>query len=884
MSVSGLKQLENGRLRAVRYIHDQSIKLDNGNTRLKSGISSKKNPLEYTGETIRNEGVGKQYVKWDGDYLHQHLTFEQAAQVIPLMDNTFKKMMENNGYSARNLYSDRTIGTEYYEASDRDSLIEVIENTWNKAYKIAYEFVTRTELPNSIWIEKFKPRTGQDTLFMDPLVEYFKTNNLATASAPGGSGKTKISYAISQKVCEYMNKPWKVLTFSDTIANTVQLTTEFANFYRGQTGKRNLNIFIIGSISISDYRALQAWANVIPASYNQKLETMLTQCYSSKQDCAIFVVNKSANKFLQTANKIGINFKKFFTIMDEIQQYASESDQPKNVNSSGCAVVNPIFRHLFGKKLGVSATHICRGNETSQNACYNDDIEKFGKRIVDITEIEARELGWICEKECMIIPIPTEDRFIQSLTEKRPLELTIGQNIHTVYVPNYIALESLKKYILPQNKSHILILSAFVKDVEEIAMCLKNMQTEGSIDNEYEIIKGYAKCGTRCVNRFNRANKAIMIATRWIGVGQDTYKCDCVLPLYNPGNEWYSRQVSMRGDRVYGDNKVSLLAFVALESKLADTIWFRACTNIANGEIPRIISDSEFKEIIDRTTIGSRVNPRDGETVNTTSNVILIRPRNYDPIVFAQWEDLTNAIAARTFIDEHGNSRFSEIINGIKLSTRQITEQLLEEYKIENEFDFFGLKICSEDNFINFMKEKNQYKTAMHGIISLKPELIKFGGRRRDAFNIREYAFNGLNITTTYEEFKSTITSYLKDNNIKYLTEAFGDRTTRAEWNVWLKKTLGESEYKKYVAKKSVQSLKDNGNWSAGEWTEARRNKARIRTINRNKNNSAYKNTGNLRKVICPDGHITSLASAPVYCRNRGLNLNLCTPYQNIAN
>lgn len=48
-----------------------------------------------------------------------------------------------------------------------------------------------------------------------------------------------------------------------------------------------------------------------------------------------------------------------------------------------------------------------------------------------------------------------------------------------------------------------------------------------------------------------------------------------------------------------------------------------------------------------------------------------------------------------------------------------------------------------------------------------------------------------------------------------------------------------------------------------------------------------YSNKGtksNDFKVVCPDGHVTSAASAPVYCRNRGLNLNLCTPYQNIAN
>lgn len=808
MKTSGLKQLENGHLHSVWYVHDQSIKLSNGNVRLKSGISSRLTPREYTSETIRNEGVGKQYVRWNDDFLHQNLSFEEAAYVITLMDNVFKQMMITNGYNARNLYNDKSIGTEYYEASDYDSLIEVIENTWNEAYRIAYEYVTRTELPDSIWIEKFKPRNGQDTLFMNPLIKYFKKNDLATASAPGGSGKTKVSYAISQEVCKSINKPWKVLTVSDNIANTVQLTAEFAKFYKGQLGKRNLNIFIVGSVPTSDYRALQAWANVIPARYDQKLEEMLTKCYQSKQDCAIFVVNKSANKFLQTANKIGVDFKDFFTIMDEIQQYASESDKPKNVNSSECAIINPNFRHLFGKKLGVSATMIDRGSETSRSACFNNDVDKFGKRVVSITEIKARELGWICEKECMIIPVPTDDRFMQSLEEKRPFELTIGQNIHRVHVSQYIAIDSLRKYILPQNKSHILMLAAFVKDVETIAIALKDLQEVGLIDKDYEIIEGYAKCGTSCVNRFNRANKAIMIATRWIGVGQDTYKCDCVLPLYNPGNEWYSRQVSMRGDRIHGVNKVSLLAFVELESKLQDNIWYRACANIANGHIPNIISEAQFEESVNAiNTIGSHVNPNDGANVN--SNVTLIRPRNYDPILFAKWEDLTNAIATQTFIDADGNSRFSEIVFNYKRTRSTAFEDLLNEYKIQNEFDLFGLKICSLDGFIQFVKDKNEYNTYLNKWVNTKPELIRIAGARKDGAIIRELVIDNLNVTTSFEDFISTLENFLEKNNLMYLKNAFGKRTLINIWNPWCRKKIGEDAFVKRYFNNIATKTKD---------------------------------------------------------------------------
>jgi len=658
--VSGLKLLDSGKLHSVFYVHDQNIKCLNGNVRLKAGISSLLTPRGYSSQTIRNEGRGKQFIIWDDNYLHQNLTFIQAAEIVTLTDNVFKQLMTGNGYNARDLYQDRSIGTEYYEAEDFDTLIEVIRSTHAKAYKTAYEYVTRTELEGSIWIEEFKPRPGQDTLVIDPTIKYFETYNKGTWEIPGGSGKSKMSLVVSQMVAKALNQPWKVLAFSDNIANTVQFASEYSNFYKGQTGKRNMNVYIIGSVSQLDYRTLEAWATVIPTANDEKLRDAITKCYENDQDCAIFVVNKSANSFLNTSKACGVNFKQFFTIMDEIQQYASESDQPKMVTSSQCAVVNPANDSLFGKKLGVTATRICRGHERSPLACYNDDQDKFGKNIVRIDEIKARKIGWICEKECMIIPVPVQPELLESLEQKRPLQLTLGNQIHNIHVPQYTAIEALRKYILPQNKSHILIMSAFIKDVETIAVLLRQMQTLGMVDSEYEIIEGYAKNGASTVNRFNKANKAIMIATRWVGVGQDTYKCDCVFPLYNPGNEWFTRQTSMRGDRKYGEGKVSLLAFVEMQHKLEDNIWYRACTNIANGMIPNIISEAEFTGDTGSTVIGSRLNPRDGSSVQA-SNVTLIRPRNYDPIMFAQWEDLTNAIATRTFIDSKGNSRFSEI-------------------------------------------------------------------------------------------------------------------------------------------------------------------------------------------------------------------------------
>lgn len=686
MSYSGIKKLDNGKLHAVRYIFEEGLSIkeleEQGIVRLKSGISS--NTLKgYKTETIRTDSTGKKFLLWDDTFIDQNLTLDIAAEIISLMDKSFKQIMINEGFHSRTLHNDRTIGTEFYESDDRDSLIEIIERNWERAYRIAYEFVTKTELPNGIEVLPFEPRPNQDILFINPLVEYFKTGDKATAQSHGGTGKTKMSFRTSEIVCkEVLNTTWKTLMFSDNIANTVQLTAEFAKFYKGQTGKRIMDIYLIGSASPKDYKLLEAWANVFPVSNTEKVIKALKDSYSSNRPSAFFVVNKSAEKFLKLAEKAGVDFKNWFTALDEIQQYANETDQPKVITSSECAVINPRFDKLFGKKLGLSATHIVRDPEICNDlsAVFNDDEDKFGPRIVDIDEITARSLGWISDKQGVIIPLPATPEFLQSVEEKRPLQVTIDDESITIHPQYFVAVEGLVKYILPQNKTHILLLSTYIKDIQLLSNLFRILQEKGKIDSDYEIIEGYSKCGNSCVNQFNKAKKAIMIATRWIGVGQDTYKCDCTFPLYNPSSRSFARQFSMRGDRVYED-KVSLLAFVAIEKPVyvdsiqsfRDSIWFESLENISNGSIPNIVSESEFRERVTREVIGSNRNPNDGANVG---NITVVRSTNNDPIFFENWETLSQNISARTFTDNFGNSRFSDIINFLQWDYKNPTQKM----------------------------------------------------------------------------------------------------------------------------------------------------------------------------------------------------------------
>ena len=678
---SGIKKLSNGKLHAVRYIHkpvlDAKELVEQGIYRVKPGISSDLTWKEYASKTIRNEPVGKKPLMWDDNFIHQHLTKEQADEIITLSDSTFKQLMKLNGYTSREIHKDKSIGTEYVESDDLDSLIEIIKETFDKSYKIAYEYVMKEELPNGIDLYPFEPRKGQDTLFINPIVDYLKLNDLVSAQSHGGTGKTKMSYVVSQLVCEtILNKSWKVLAFSDNIANTVQLASEFSLFYKGQTGKRLMDIYLIGSADKTDYKVLEAWANVIQMANSTKVEQALKDSYKSKRPSAFFVVNKSAETFLQLADKSNVDFKNWFTILDEIQQYSTETDQVKIVDSSDCAVVNPKYQHLFGKKLSLSATHICRpDNVTDLRAVFNDDIDKFGKPIVDIDELTARALGWICEKQGLIIPLPTTPEFLESVKEKRPFQMSIRGEKFNIHPPQFAAIDTLINYILPMGSTHPLILTTFIKDIELISNLLKHFQSVGMIESDYEIIEGYAKGGNSSVNRFNKAKKAIMIATRWVMVGQDTYKCDCTLPLYNPKSMSSSRQFSMRGDRKYGD-KVSLLAFAAMDNQLEDSNWFKIMENISNGKIPNIISEADFKSIIAKPgVIGSHLNPKGG---NNVGNVTIVKANNHDPKIFEDWEELSKHIALKTFTDNNGDSLFSTIFRNFQMKELEKVNSLEE--------------------------------------------------------------------------------------------------------------------------------------------------------------------------------------------------------------
>ena len=648
---SGLTVLENGRLHAVRYIWEEGLQIkqlvDKGIYRGKSGIAIEETPKDYLKNFLRGDSTGKKMVWWDDNFIDQNLSYENAAKIIKLMDSIFKTIMKEEGFQSRTIHNDRSLGTEMYENDNYEELIDCIKHTWDKAYRIAYESITKNELPNELIHQEFSPRYMQPERMIDPIVNYLADNDKCTMEVPGGSGKSKCAFRISQLICEALGLPWKVLGVGNNISVTVQLCNEYSKFYKGQTGQRLLDLYIIGSINANDYRLLESWANVYSVS-NDKLSLYLKQAYDSPNNCAFFVVNKSANDFLALADKIKVNFKKFFTILDEIQDYSRETGIPKMVTNSQCAIINPKYGHLIGLQLGLSATHIPRPEHiTDVRAVYNDDLDKFGPCIARVTEIEARSFGWICDKQGVVIPIPTDDIFADAIAENAIFNIEMF-GVNKPFNPvTYVGVEGIR---LLSHNNKILVLVSRRVDIEMIASVLRLYQDNGQLDNNFNIIEGYAECNNACINNFNKSSRAIMIATRWIGVGNDTYTCDCTLPLYNPESRAFIRQFGMRSDRVYQD-KVSTFALVASESRLEDSPWFESLQMISNGEQLNIVSQAQFRQ--ERESV-----------IGGTRNVTLIRPeRTERPEIALQWEEIMRLVSTKAYIDEAtGKTRFSEIV------------------------------------------------------------------------------------------------------------------------------------------------------------------------------------------------------------------------------
>lgn len=670
--------LVNGNPYAIFYGHTEPYTIkeleDESIYRIKAGRSTNLSIKSYRKKRMKtNDLTGKKFLWWDNIFDtiidDKSLTIEECEKIAQLSDTLFKRQMRLAGYQANLIHKNEIIGDEVYESNDIDSLESFIHSTFKKCIEVAYTAITFNPFKGVIKPAIFNPRNGQEEYFINPLFDYFEVNDTALAAVHGGSGKTKMSCRLSELVCRDIYKSdWKVIGFANNRPNTIQLAYEFSKYYEGQTGKRNLNIYIVGSIDENEMMIVDGSINVISKSESHRLKKVLKDYYYGKKDCAIFIVNDSAEGFLELSLSIGVDFRKWFCIKDEVHTIVNESDVAKLETSPQCAIVNSKYRNLFGKTVNLTATPICRPDKcTNPLAVFNNDVEKFGKRVVDIDEIKARELGWICDVECIILPIPTDPIWIQSIKESRPFTLNLCGETYEIYPHIYPIIEAIRKYIIPNDKNHIIVNCGLYKDVDKIIEVLNRMKRFGLIPKEFSIIRGSAKTAQSDVNRFNNSEKAIIVATRWIGTGQDTYKADVVIPCYDPKSKAYRKQFLMRKDRLAYMGKLSWFVLPALDCQLEDSVWYEYVEYISNGMPVDIVSEADFINATNNTSnkVGGPNNPIAGTNFGK-GNVKLVK--SHDSIYYGDWLKLSQPIALKKYSDGNGNTKFSEIFDEIKSS------------------------------------------------------------------------------------------------------------------------------------------------------------------------------------------------------------------------
>lgn len=244
----------------------------------------------------------------------------------------------------------------------------------------------------------------------------------------------------------------------------------------------------------------------------------------------------------------------------------------------------------------------------------------------------------------------------------------------------------------------------------------------------------------------------------------------------------------------------------------------------------------------------------------------------------------------KSFIYEVRNNIMPNVINTIAakkstnfLGIKLCDSKLITSEEIFNEYYKHVYPSSCDKSVYNIFKSmhwrKKEYTLdtlipAIGGKSTHAKELIRpaFYNYMKNNYDLKEF--------TDYKLVKEIKDQLLESGSFDFIKDAFGDRTMSIEWNSFCKEALEEEVYKSIVYKRAAETVVKNDSWSCGEWDDARRQQTGKRLTEQNKNGQAKKASDAANKVYvtCPDGHVTTRASATTWCRNRGLDRSKCVP------
>lgn len=823
---------------------------DNGETRMKQACSASKTAISQEPMNLK-EGLQV----WEVP-VSLCLDLSKAEKFAKEFDALCNKALSKYKVGGKNA---KMIGEEWYRISVAD--MKYIRN--QVYYKLCDQYNAKVEVKKA---QPMKPRGLQADAVLRIIEKFLKDKiNRSKGIAPTGFGKTvtiflAIIEGIAQKL--FPNRLIIVTAPTQFLANK---NADCLNEYAHKNGVSNLiNIPIysgsdlgFSNSSIRKMERKSILADVIKGYLRNPKNTIVLHTCSPSMELLDEVLYSIGQDTVDLA------------ICDEAHTLASTRNNTRNfiLNDYRIKITKRFFLTATEKNL-VNPNDIREGmvdNFMNNEDVYGDYLFRYSFADGVINKHIVPFVAKIYEYSSKNYQMNQMLNTLKSMKLEQLESLTVNGDEYTEVSPKLAkSIVSIDKTLKEANK--VLVICSHNAHVYSLDAVIKALQEQGKYFQDCDITNIVASDYTPAERSQiledidQRNNKQIIIVGPWAITGVDCPSIDAVYWNYTPGNQISVTQGTGRGTRI-------------IEGKSHLLVCFNMDIDVNNGEIKDTILNTLVKlyeaqfpshEVIIkqvRRILGRRFLSVERDT-----------DAQIEPLVRMDLDDIYEAAEGYEFL----NMVSSKLVNYDAYTKNTYTiNKLVEEFKKENLFNFFGKNICDYDQLVKFLLTNKQISLrTIYDYLNEDNEVVKFGGRRKDAFEIRELAFNGFEVTSSYSEFKKQVVTYLESNSIQYLLPAFGDRTTSIEWGRWCKNFLGEKAYKDKVYNKAIETKKERGSLGKqGEWTEERKRKASQHIINFNKSKTR---TGNTVKVQCPDGHVTSAASAKVYCKNRNLDYGMC--------
>lgn len=489
----------------------------------------------------------------DRVYLPDGISVSEANTVIDRCDDFFKDSMEELGLNARSNYKTREIGTEIYEGPEK-TILETIKNQWAISLHNAIELVTDNQYGNNCMPYEDISFLGSQELVIDDINDQLKTNQIVRNVIPGGYGKGCLSFAGCHKWDIYKNE--NIIIYGHNIPAIKQMARTHSKYEEGTKYQGSVRRIVICSEpkkNREDYR------------YG-------IECYSASQDGLkeiikdllrmeirlVFYVNKKSSRnftsvWREAIHDIGIGDKKLKAIIDETQEFTG---------LKGSDNTNPVEDRIWDHLVCFTAGERRRGSIINANRIFNDDSQYFGDCVIEIPPSQALNEDRTCPMNFVTLEISEANPIITEVLENEKIEIIINNSKSKICRGDLLKNVAQITIAVNDGNSHVMNLTPFNSGCDETIELLEELQKCGKIPPTYLIIRGKRIDGLNAKDRFNSAEKAIIVGTPWIVTGIDAPKTSSLTVSHKMGSIIASSQYINRGQRKYGDKVCTVYMMV----------------------------------------------------------------------------------------------------------------------------------------------------------------------------------------------------------------------------------------------------------------------------------------------------------------------------------